>query len=116
MCVLVRRRGHDDRPEGELHALDRPGFQIFETGVAPDGRTAAGGLTSGQTPAPHRRRLDVHRDVPWKKSPAGFSVSHRPSVTGAFHLCSDQGGSQEAGLPGTAARSPSPQPVQIARH
>ncbi|MER8103264.1 hypothetical protein [Kitasatospora sp. NPDC094016] len=39
---LVWRNGHDYPLEGELQALNRPDFQIFKTGAAPDGRTTVG--------------------------------------------------------------------------
>ncbi|MFJ1936851.1 hypothetical protein ACIOGZ_29855 [Kitasatospora sp. NPDC088160] len=39
---LVWRNGHDYPLEGELQALNRPDFQVFKTGAAPDGRTTVG--------------------------------------------------------------------------
>ncbi|MER7848377.1 hypothetical protein ABTZ03_31075 [Kitasatospora sp. NPDC096077] len=39
---LVYRRGHDYELEGELQGLRQPGFQVFRTGLAPDGRTTVG--------------------------------------------------------------------------
>ncbi|MBD0695100.1 hypothetical protein [Streptomyces sp. CBMA123] len=49
---LVYRRGHDYQLEGELQALDRPDFQVFNTDLAPDGRTTVGvvgDLTAART-------------------------------------------------------------------
>ncbi|MFD9688417.1 hypothetical protein ACFWXO_21985 [Kitasatospora sp. NPDC059088] len=39
---LVYRRDHDYQLEGELQALRQPGFQVFHTDLAPDGRTTVG--------------------------------------------------------------------------
>ncbi|MEU6971937.1 hypothetical protein AB0A71_30230 [Kitasatospora aureofaciens] len=39
---LVYRRGHDYQLEGELQSIDQPGFQVFETGLAPNGHTTVG--------------------------------------------------------------------------
>jgi hypothetical protein len=41
---LVYRRGHDYQLEGELQGIDQPGFQVFQTGLAPDGHTTTVGV------------------------------------------------------------------------
>ncbi|MFJ8473746.1 hypothetical protein [Kitasatospora sp. NPDC094011] len=55
---LVYRRGHDYQLEGELQDLRQPGFTVFRTDLAPDGRTTTVGVVGDLAAA--RAYLDAH--------------------------------------------------------
>ncbi|MBD0670068.1 hypothetical protein [Streptomyces sp. CBMA156] len=66
---LVYRRGHDYQFEGELQALHQPGWQVFTTDAAPDGRTTVGvvgSLSAARTylEAHYPGRTVVHGNTP----------------------------------------------------
>ncbi|MFE7527067.1 hypothetical protein ACFU7Y_15260 [Kitasatospora sp. NPDC057542] len=66
---LVFRRGHDYQLEGDLQALNQPGFAVFQTGAAPDGRTTVGvvgDLTAARTylATHYPGRTTVHGNTP----------------------------------------------------